>query len=146
LSNSEGDRVASAEAMMTYLRPDSTPSDIRSKIKEIELLGGGVEVKGDVTERSKSTEMTIREYNDAVNFITDLNDEAVTDLINSFGEGATVERSLFGTCFNVTIGKEVISLCQKMTDSEKGLSQINTNISRIKELLVKGTKKKLPGS
>jgi hypothetical protein len=148
LSNAEGDRVASAESMMTYLRPKSNPSDIRSKIQEIEAMEGGVipTVEGDVTERGKSTEITITEYNDAINFITDINDEAITDLINSFGEGATIERKRFSTCFNVKIGKEDISLCKKMTESEKGLNQINTNISRIKELLVKGNKKKLPGT
>jgi hypothetical protein len=153
LSNAEGDRVASAEAMMTYLRPDSNPSDIRSKIKEIELLGGGVELKGDVTERGKSTEMTTREYNDAVNFISSQNEQAITDLVNSFGEGATVEKSPYAPCFIVTIEKtgnmikdEDIFLCKEMTEGEEGLSKINTNISRIKELLVKGNKKKLPGT
>ena len=138
LSNAEGDRVASAEAMMTYLRPNSNPSDIRSKIQEIEAMEGGVipTVTGDVTERGESREMTTREYNDAINFISSQNEQAITDLVNSFGEGATVEKSFFTPCFIVTIGKEDIFLCKEMTEDEAGLNKINTNMSRIKELLV----------
>jgi hypothetical protein len=138
LSNAEGDRVASAEAMMTYLRPDSTPSDIRSKIQEIEAMEGGVipTVTGDVTERGKSDYLTDIEFDDGINYISSMDVTAMQELVNSFGPGADVSKSDLLDCFTVTVkGKEIV-MCKDETTTKEGKSNIDSDLRRIKKLIV----------
>ena len=140
LSNAEGDRVASAEAMMTYLRPKSNPSDIRSKIEEIEAMEGGVipTVTGDVTERGKSDYLTDIEFDDGINYISSMDVTAMQELLNSFGPGADVSKSDLFDCFTVTVKGKKIVMCKDDTTTEEGKSNIDSDLKRIKKLIEDG--------
>jgi hypothetical protein len=150
-SNLEDDRVESAKDMMIYLRPTSNPSDIRSKIQEIEAMEGGVipTVKGEVTEGAllpKSTAITLPEWNKASTHLSSLNQKALVSVLSSFGSGYKIrkikgsELITKGGGFIVTIGegddKEVIYLLKK--DLKDNDVSVRYNLERIKQLLVGG--------
>jgi len=140
LSNAEDDRVESAEAMMTYLRPTSNPSDIRSKIQEIEAMEGGVIpiLTGDVTEIGKSDYLTDTEFRDGVDYVAGGNKDALVDLLSSFGSSYKIKHGNFG-CFTITIGEEKSVLCPEMTKDPEGKAKIDARLRRIKKLLVSKT-------